>query len=116
MAKSTWAVHVIAADGQESFGFRTADDAKGFQKDVSGEGRLDFVSSVIRLVPGETYWVVHVRNSNGKMQSFGFDTKKEATKFHKAILKSEAPIDCVSMPAMAELNDDRGVLDWTPDN
>lgn len=114
MNKKTWAVHVIADNGQDSFGFRTPQDAEGFRKDV---GRTPwFVSSVILLVPGERYWVVHVRNSDGRMQSFGFDTKKEATKFHKAILRSHAPIDCVSMPQTAELSEDRGVLDWTPDD
>jgi hypothetical protein len=113
MAKKTWAVHIAAHDGMDSFGFSSKEDAEGFRKDA--KGGVEFASTVIPLVSGKNYWVVHVRMADGKMKSFGFKDRAEALKFHKALFKGVSGFDVASFPTRAQLTDDKGVLDWTPD-
>lgn len=102
MAKERWSFHVVADDGAATFGFpskRTADSAR---QEMIDQEMARWISNVMRMVPGQTHWVVHIKRNDGQMQSFGFESQIEAMKFNKAIRHAEN-VALVSMPTQAQL-------------
>jgi hypothetical protein len=99
-ARTEWAVHVVADDGIESFGFPSKKAAEGARRDMREMAR--WVSSVVPLTAGLEYWVVHVGLDGGQMKSFGFEKRAEANTFRRQVRRAE-PVEIVSEATKAEL-------------
>lgn len=98
-----WAFHVAAFDGAETYGFGdNKKNAEDMRKELIAAGTFLFVSNILWMVIGKTYWVVHLRNKRGRMHSFGFESQVEAQKFHNALQEVEG-VELRSRPSEAEL-------------
>lgn len=113
MAAGEWAIHVVAYNGMDTFGFRTRKAAEDTRREILDQGGGVWVSSVIQMIPGEEHWVVHVRMQDGRMRSFGFKKRPEAMTFHKAVRKVEEGVDVISFPTKQELG--ASPKDWMPE-
>jgi hypothetical protein len=106
VAKEKWAFHVVAYNGAGTFGHaskKAAEKLRSEMLQMVKRGELEFVSSLIEMVPGTKHWVVHVRMEDGRMKSFGFGSQIEAQKFHQVVLNKVEGVDVASFPTEAEL-------------
>jgi hypothetical protein len=99
-----WAFHFAAFDGVDTAVFSTKNGAEEAHQEMLAQEGLVFVSKVMPLVPGETHWVVHIRRKDGRMQSFGFESRFEAMQFKNKMREVEI-VELVSSPVEAELKD-----------
>lgn len=108
MAKEKWAFTVAAYNGVDTFGHsskKEAEKLRGEMLDMVKRGELEFVSSLIPMVPGTKHWVVHVRWRDRGMKSYGFESQVEAQKFHQVVMDKVEGAEVASLPTQAELKD-----------